>query len=75
VVDAQFRPAERRASVRTPEIPAIHPARDGLVGFSLVTGQQWLDFCSMLGREDWRDDPELSSMRGRAARRSGGTAS
>ena len=42
-------------------LPGIHPARDGLVGFMVVTGQQWLDFCSMLGRDDWLEDQTLFS--------------
>ena len=33
---------------RTVEVPSIEPARDGYVGITMVTGQQWLDFAAML---------------------------
>ncbi|MGV0793800.1 CoA transferase [Mycolicibacterium sp. XJ1819] len=55
---------------RSVEVPSIEPAKDGFVGISMVTGQQWLDFAAMvecpeltevtqlqfqLGRWDYRD--------------------
>lgn len=40
-------------------IPGIEPTSDGWIGFFVITGQQWLDFCSMIGRADWRDDESL----------------
>ncbi|WP_077088553.1 CaiB/BaiF CoA-transferase family protein [Mycobacterium rhizamassiliense] len=33
---------------RTTEVPSIEPAKDGYVGITMVTGQQWLDFLSMV---------------------------
>lgn len=33
---------------RTTEVPSIEPAKDGYVGFTMVTGQQWLDFVTMV---------------------------
>ena len=42
---------------RAVEIPSIEPARDGWVGFCTITGQQWTDFCAMLGRQDIAEDP------------------
>lgn len=33
---------------RTLEVPSIEPARDGYVGITMVTGQQWLDFAAMV---------------------------
>jgi crotonobetainyl-CoA:carnitine CoA-transferase CaiB-like acyl-CoA transferase len=36
------------------ETPSIEPAKDGWVGLSTVTGQQWKDFCTLIG------EPELS---------------
>jgi crotonobetainyl-CoA:carnitine CoA-transferase CaiB-like acyl-CoA transferase len=33
---------------RTLEVPSIEPAKDGYVGITMVTGQQWLDFCAMV---------------------------
>ncbi|OBG24473.1 acyl-CoA transferase [Mycolicibacterium celeriflavum] len=55
---------------RSVEVPSIEPAKDGYVGISMVTGQQWLDFAAMvecpelteieqlqfqIGRWDYRD--------------------
>ena len=55
---------------RSVEVPSIEPAKDGFVGISMVTGQQWLDFAAMvecpelteidqlqfqIGRWDYRD--------------------
>jgi len=34
---------------RTLEVPSIEPAKDGFVGITMVTGQQWLDFAAMVG--------------------------
>ena len=41
---------------RSIEIPSIEPAKDGYVGYCVVTGQQWTDFCAMLGRQDIAED-------------------
>ncbi|MBW2698561.1 MAG: CoA transferase, partial [Deltaproteobacteria bacterium] len=41
---------------RSIEIPSIEPAKDGWVGFCTITGQQWSDFCAMLGRQDIAED-------------------
>ncbi|MFN8626701.1 MAG: CoA transferase [Candidatus Binatia bacterium] len=38
------------------EVPAIEPAKDGWVGFNTVTGQQWADFCALIGRPDLTED-------------------
>jgi crotonobetainyl-CoA:carnitine CoA-transferase CaiB-like acyl-CoA transferase len=43
---------------RSIEVPSIEPARDGYVGISMVTGQQWLDFAAMT------DCPELTEIPG-----------
>jgi crotonobetainyl-CoA:carnitine CoA-transferase CaiB-like acyl-CoA transferase len=55
---------------RTLEVPSIEPAKDGYVGITMVTGQQWIDFVAMvecpqleeieqlrfqIGRWDYRD--------------------
>lgn len=56
----------RAARVRT--IPMIHPTVDGYVGFQLTTGQQWQDFCSMIGQDEWREDPTLTRFDVRMAR-------
>jgi crotonobetainyl-CoA:carnitine CoA-transferase CaiB-like acyl-CoA transferase len=41
---------------RTTEVPSIEPAKDGYVGISMVTGQQWLDFLAMV------DCPQLEEI-------------
>lgn len=37
--------------------PGVAEASDGTVGLGTGTGQQWLDFCAMVGRPDWEDNP------------------
>ena len=49
------------------EIPSIEPTLDGFVGFCVFTGQQWQDFCLLLGEPDLALDPDLASMAGRIA--------
>jgi crotonobetainyl-CoA:carnitine CoA-transferase CaiB-like acyl-CoA transferase len=44
---------------RMANLPGIHPAADGFVGFMCVTGQQWLDFAAMVGQPGWLDDASL----------------
>ncbi len=41
---------------RSIEIPSIEPGKDGYVGFCAITGQQWTDFCAMMGRQDIAED-------------------
>lgn len=57
------------AFTRWVQVPSVERAKDGWVCFSLVTGQQWLDFTAMIGRPDLGDDPDLSNMLGRWPRR------
>ena len=47
------------------EIPSIEPTSDGYVGFCIFTGQQWIDFCVLIGQPQLADDPELANIRGR----------
>jgi crotonobetainyl-CoA:carnitine CoA-transferase CaiB-like acyl-CoA transferase len=54
--DQRGRPMRRRRFVPTPSVGA---ARDGLVGLGCGTGQQWLDFCAMVGHPEWTEDPSL----------------
>lgn len=49
-------PMRKRRAVPTPGVAA---ARDGLVGLGVGTGQQWLDFCAMVGHPEWMEDPSL----------------
>ena len=53
---------------RNVHLPGVEPALDGWVGFMLVTGQQWLDFCVLVGRPDWMDDLSLVRSANRLAR-------
>ena len=52
--DQLGRPMRRRRFVPTPGVGA---ASDGLVGLGVGTGQQWLDFCAMVGHPEWTEDP------------------
>jgi crotonobetainyl-CoA:carnitine CoA-transferase CaiB-like acyl-CoA transferase len=54
---------------RSIEVPGIEPAKDGWVGLSLLTGQQWLDFASMVGQPVLALDPQLAVQLGRWPRR------
>jgi crotonobetainyl-CoA:carnitine CoA-transferase CaiB-like acyl-CoA transferase len=54
--DQLGRPMRRKRYVPTPGVAA---ARDGLVGLGVGTGQQWLDFCVMVGHPEWMEDPKL----------------
>ncbi len=40
-------------------VPGIEPTEDGHVGFFVITGQQWLDFCSLIGQPHWTEDEKL----------------
>ena len=44
---------------RIKNFPGIERARDGLVAFMVVTGQQWLDFCALVDKPDWAEDESL----------------
>jgi crotonobetainyl-CoA:carnitine CoA-transferase CaiB-like acyl-CoA transferase len=50
-------------------IPGIHQTRDAQVAFAVVTAQQWMDFCVMIGRADWSEQRDLVSAVGRSARK------
>jgi crotonobetainyl-CoA:carnitine CoA-transferase CaiB-like acyl-CoA transferase len=54
---------------RSIEVPGIEPTKDGWVGLSLLTGQQWLDFASMVGQPILAEDPQLAVQLGRWPRR------
>ena len=54
--DQLGRPMRRRRFVPSPGVGA---ARDGMVGLGCGTGQQWLDFCTMVEHPEWLDDPKL----------------
>jgi len=50
---------------RSVEVPSIEPAKDGYVGISMVTGQQWLDFAAMVDCPDFTEIPQLRFQIGR----------
>ena len=39
--------------------PGVEETSDGLVGLGVGTGQQWLDFCVMVGHPEWTEDRRL----------------
>jgi crotonobetainyl-CoA:carnitine CoA-transferase CaiB-like acyl-CoA transferase len=41
---------------RSIEVPSVEQAADGFVGMTLITAQQWLDFCAMV------EQPELADV-------------
>ena len=49
-------PMRKRRTIPTPGVAA---AKDGVVGLGCGTGQQWLDFCVMVGQPEWTEDPKL----------------
>lgn len=55
--------------MRSVEVPSIEPAKDGYVGITMVTGQQWLDFAAMLDCPEFAEMPELRFQLGRWAHR------
>ncbi|WP_437339956.1 CoA transferase [Mycobacterium asiaticum] len=50
---------------RTLEVPSIVPAKDGYVGITMVTGQQWLDFAAMVECPEFEEIPQLRFQIGR----------
>lgn len=50
---------------RSTEVPSVERAKDGYVGISMATGQQWQDFCAMVDCSDLADVPELRFQIGR----------
>jgi crotonobetainyl-CoA:carnitine CoA-transferase CaiB-like acyl-CoA transferase len=50
---------------RTIEVPSIELAKDGYVGITMVTGQQWLDFAAMVDCPELTEIPRLSFQIGR----------
>ncbi|OBI84630.1 CaiB/BaiF CoA-transferase family protein [Mycobacterium sp. E740] len=50
---------------RSVEVPSIEPAKDGYVGISMVTGQQWLDFAAMVDCPEFTEIEQLRFQIGR----------
>ena len=59
-VDMVGRPFRSGRSIVTPGVEATS---DGLVGVGVGTGQQWLDFCVMVGHPEWMEDRSLFANR------------
>lgn len=41
------------------EVPSIEPAKDGMIGFSTQTSQQWHALCVMVEQPEWVSDESL----------------
>ncbi len=54
-------------SARWVPAPGVETASNGYVGLGTGTGQQWLDFCVMVGHPEWTEDPSLRADRTRVA--------
>lgn len=54
---------------RSVEVPSIVAARDGFVGMTFITGQQWLDFTAMVECPELGEVPEFTFQLGRWAER------
>ena len=52
--------------------PGVEATSDGLVGVGVGTGQQWLDFCVMVGHPEWMEDRKLFANRAHLAARDRG---
>ena len=55
----------RRSTVEM--VPGIEPCKDGFVGLTTLTAQQWHDFLAMIERPDLLDNAKLDSTRTRVA--------
>ena len=62
--DMVGRPMRKGRSMIT---PAVAATSDGLVGVGTGTGQQWLDFCVMVGHPEWTEDRKLIGNHGHLA--------
>lgn len=54
---------------RSVEVPSIEQAKDGFVGMTFITGQQWLDFAVLVECPELAELPELKFQLGRWAHR------
>ncbi|MGH9018137.1 MAG: CaiB/BaiF CoA transferase family protein, partial [Acidimicrobiales bacterium] len=62
--DALGRPFRSKRAVVT---PGVAMAKDGMIAVGVGTGQQWLDFCAMVGHPEWMEDRSLFRERGHLA--------
>ncbi|MBW2241934.1 MAG: CoA transferase [Deltaproteobacteria bacterium] len=61
-LNSQFFPGPLPQSIDT---PSIEPAKDGWVGLCTVTGQQWKDFCALIGQAELGEDPRFYDAKAR----------
>jgi crotonobetainyl-CoA:carnitine CoA-transferase CaiB-like acyl-CoA transferase len=59
-LQGQFLGVPAQISIDT---PSIEPAADGWVGLTAYTGQQWKDFCLLIGRPDMAEDERFYEAR------------
>jgi crotonobetainyl-CoA:carnitine CoA-transferase CaiB-like acyl-CoA transferase len=52
-LNGQWREGPLRRGI---EVPSIEPAKDGWVGVCTITGQQWKDFCVLIGQPELAED-------------------
>lgn len=50
------------------ETPSIEPAKDGWVGLCTITGQQWKDFCGLIGQPEVAEDERFFDGKARMAK-------
>ena len=50
-------------------VPSIEPCKDGFVGLTTLTAEQWISFAAMIGRPDLAEDPQLCHGNERNARK------
>jgi crotonobetainyl-CoA:carnitine CoA-transferase CaiB-like acyl-CoA transferase len=48
---------------RSSVVPGVEATSDGIVGVGVGTGQQWLDFCALVGHPEWTEDRKLFAQR------------
>ena len=54
-------------SGRSAITPGVETTSDGIVGLGVGTGQQWHDFCVMVGHPEWMEDRSLFANRAHLA--------
>ena len=62
---AAFDREGKMSSGRSIEIPSIEPTSDGWVGFCTITGQQFQDFCVLIGDPEMGDDERFTNFNAR----------
>ncbi|MEZ4216446.1 MAG: CoA transferase [Myxococcota bacterium] len=61
-LDAQFFPGPLPQAIET---PSIEPTKDGWVGICTITGQQWKDFCAVIGQPALAEDERFYDAKAR----------